>query len=194
VKFFPTETGPAHSKMIYRAQMNIYQDYYWFNLINASLSLEGNAYTDSQTDEVVKIAKSYEGSVTGKIGWDDGNPRKSKFIPFIEGTFTQASIGKFYLDPAIGYPYWMIDDRRFGGGGLGWKYGLEDQNIQARLEAGYFFDSYTQHFERFTGEVAWQVFDYTLLTASFEIYAQEQYYSNAVQFGVKYNLKKRRKK
>jgi len=193
-KVFPMETGPAHTKMIYRAQLNLYRDDYWFDMFNTSVSLEGNGYTNAITDGAYRIGHSYEGSATVKAAWDNGKPKKMRFIPFVEGTYTQATIGKFYLDPSIGYPYWIIDDRQFGGGGLGWKYGLEESNLQARVDAAYFFDSYTQHFSRFTGELAWQIFDFTQITANFEVYAQKQYYSNAVQFGVKYNLKKRSRK
>jgi hypothetical protein len=194
LKIFPMETGPSHSKMIYRTQLNVYQDYYFWKLINASLSLEGNFYTNSLGNRAVSIGKSYEGSATAKIGWDSGVDKKFKFIPFVEGTITQASIGAHTVDPSLGYPYWMIDDRLYGGGGIGWKYGLEDQNLQARVEAAWFADDYTNDFQRFTGEIAWQLFDYTQITASFEVYAQEKFYSNAIQFGVKYNLKKRNTK
>lgn len=193
-KIFPVETGPGYSKLIYTMRLNLYQDYYLWEMFNASLSLEGNYYTNSRSNLAVMIDKSYEGSATGRIGWDDGIEKQMKFIPFVEGSRTQASIGKFTIDPALGYPYWMIDDRLYGGGGLAWKYGLESQNLQAKLEAAYFFDDFTNSFQRFSGEVAWQVFDYTLLTATFEMYAQEKYYSNSLQLGIKYNLKKRSKK
>src|SRR5690606_27773350 len=41
-KIFPAETGPAYSKGIYRMQLNIYQEYFLFGLVSASLSLEGS--------------------------------------------------------------------------------------------------------------------------------------------------------
>jgi hypothetical protein len=191
---FPVETGPGHSKKIYEMRLNVYQDYYLFNMLNASLSLEGSHYTDSRGNRLFHIAKSYEVSATAKIAYDRGEEVTWKFIPFIEGTRTQASIGEFSIDPSVGYPYWMIDDRLFGGAGIGWKYGREDSGFQTKLEATYFFDDYTQQFQRLTGEIAWQIFDYTLLTAGFEAYVQDKYYSNSVRFGIKYNLKKRRKK
>ncbi len=194
LRVFPTETGPSHSKMIYRTQLNFYQDYYFFKHINPSLSVEGNYYMDSRSNLLVRIGKSYEFSVTGKIAWDNGIEKKNKIIPFVEGSRTQASIGEFTIDPSLGYPYWMIDDRLYGGGGVGWKHGLESGNLQSKLEATWFFDDYTNSFQRYTGEIAWQIFDYTAITASFEVYAQDKFFSNTVRFGVKYNLKKRKKK
>ncbi|HLA56114.1 MAG TPA: DUF2194 domain-containing protein [Flavobacterium sp.] len=193
-KIFPTETGAAHSKRIYRSQLNLYQDAYFLKYFNGSLSLQGDYYSDTKPNSNVKIGKSYEGGMTGRLIWDNGVEKKSRFLPFIEGTVTQASIGDHFVDPSEGYPYWIIDDRKFGGGGLGWKYGLPNTNLVARLEAAYFFDNYAKDFERYVGEVAYQIFDYTLITASFEVYTQSKYYSNALQFGVKYNLKKRQKK
>ena len=193
-KIFPAETGPAHSKRIYRMQLNIYQDYYFLKYVNASLSLEGNYYTASKPITSIKTGHSYEGSVTTKFTLDNGVEKKMKFLPFIEGSLSQASIGRATISPAEGYPYWIIDSRLYGGGGLGWKYGLAESNFSTRIEAGYFLDDYSANFQRYSGEVAYQIFDFTQITASFEVYAQSKFYSNIVQFGVKYNLKKRKKK
>jgi len=190
----PTETGPAHSKRIYRFQLNLYQDIYFMKYFNASVSLEGNFYLKSKPNTNVKTGDTYEGSITTKLILDDGVEKKSKFLPFIEGSRTQASLGRSTVPPATGYPYWIIDERLYGGGGIGWKYGLSDGNLITRVEAAHFFDDYSKEFQRYVGEVAYQIFDYTLITASFEIYTQSKFYSNVIQFGVKYNLKKRKKK
>lgn len=191
---FPVESGPGHSKKIYRMQLNIYQDYYLFNMLNTSISLEGNHYTDSRGNRGIYIAKSYEGSITTKIAYDRGEEQQWKFIPFLEGSRTQAAIGRHNIDPSLGYPYWMIDDRLYGGGGLGFRYGLSESDFYGKIEATYFFDDYSKSFQRYTGELAWQIFDYTSLTASFEVYAQDKFFSNAYQLGVKYNLRKKKKK
>ena len=161
---------------------------------NASVSLEGNFYLKSKPNTNVKTSDTYEGSITTKLILDDGVEKKSKFLPFIEGSRTQASLGKSTVPPATGYPYWIIDERLYGGGGIGWKYGLSDGNLITRVEAAHFFDDYSKEFQRYVGEVAYQIFDYTLITASFEVYTQSKFYSNVIQFGVKYNLKKRKKK
>ncbi|MBA2745576.1 MAG: DUF2194 domain-containing protein, partial [Flavisolibacter sp.] len=193
-KIFPAETGPAYSKDIYRMQLNIYQDYYLLKYFNASISLEGNYYTPSRSNSGVKTSDTYEGSITTKITWDKGVDKRSKFLPFVEASQFQASIGSSTLDLAAGYPYWIIDERLYGGGGIGWKFGLPDSNLITRVEAAYFLDDYSDNFQRYVGEVAYQIFDFTLITASFEIYAQSKFFSNVVQFGVKHNLKKRKKK
>lgn len=193
-KIFPAETGPAHSKNIYRMQGNLYQDGFIFGILNASLSLEANYYTQSKSGNVIKTSDSYEGSATGKLILDNGIEIKSKLLPFIEASFMEASIGHATINLSSGNPYWMIDNRFYAGGGVGWKFGKEEMDFNFRLEAAWFYDDYSDDFKRFTGSLSYQLFDYTAVTTSFEVYSQSKFYSNAIQFGVKHNLKKKTKK
>jgi len=192
LKVFPVENGPSYSKSIYRMQTNLYHDAFFFNKINASLSVEGNFYTKSKTDTAIKTSNSFEGSVTTKIIWDNGLARKSKLLPLVELSYLRSSIGEATLNPALGYPYWIIPERFYSGGGLGWKYAQRD--FTSFVEGSWFYDTYTNDFKRFIGNLTYQVFDYTALTANFEMYVQSKYYSNVVQFGVKYNMKKKQRK
>ncbi len=194
LKIFPAETGPAYSKNIYRLQGNLYQDASVFGKLNVSLSLEANYYTPSKTNAKIATSDSYQGSATAKIIWDNGLPKKSKLLPFIESSYLESSIGHASITPSIGYPYWMIDSRFYAGGGVGWKLGKEESDFNCRVEAAWFYDDYSADFKRFIGNIAYQIFDYTAITTSFEIYSQSKFYSNAIQFGVKYNLKKKQKK
>lgn len=188
-KIFPAESGPAHSKNIYRMQLNYYQDSYFLKYLNGSLSFEGNYYTQSKTNSVFTTGDSYEGSLTGKLSLDTGEDKKSKFMPFIEASYSQASIAKGIIDDNYGYPYWIIKNRFFTGGGLGWKFGKSDSDLTGRVEAGWFYDDYSDEFKRYMGEISYQIFNYTGLKVSFELYTQSKFYSNAIQFGVKHNLK-----
>ena len=213
---FPVETAPGINQGIYNMRLNLYQDFYLFKKINTSVSFEGDYYTngtlsrdtihnepviiptrpglfdrhtftalDNQTYTDTETGASYGGSLTVRFMLDDGEEKKSKFIPFLE---SQYSVGS--RDLAIGYPYWMIKSRLYEGGGLGWK--LKLTNLESRVEASYFFDDYSSGFQRYTGTVSYQLFDYTALTAGVELFSQKKYYSNSVQFGIKYNLKKRK--
>ena len=193
-KIFPAETGAAHSKSIYRFQANLYQDAYFFGVLNASLSLEGNYFNRSISKTVAKTSDNYEGSATIKISLNNGVEQKSKFLPFIEASYLKSSIGAATVNPNTGYPYWIIPQRFYAGGGLGWKYGKSDSNFSSRVEAAWFYDDYSDEFKRFIGEMAFQIFDYTAITTTFEIYVQSKFYSNSLQFGVKHNFKKRQKK
>jgi hypothetical protein len=194
IKIFPAESGPAYSKNIYRTQGNIYHDRYLFGLINTSFSLEANYYTKSNSNSVASTSDSYQGSFTAKIGLDNGEEKKSRLIPFIELSYLKSSIGTATLSLSSGYPYWMIENRFYAGGGLGWKFGKEENNLMSRVEAAWFYDDYAADFKRLTGEISYQVLDFAALTSKFELYSQSQFYSNIIQFGLKYNLKKKQKK
>ena len=194
IKIFPAESGPAYSKNIYRTQGNLYHDRYLFGLINTSFSLEANYYTKSNSNNVASTSDSYQGSFTAKIGLDNGEEKKSRVIPFIESSYLKSSIGSATLLLSSGYPYWMIENRFYAGGGLGWKFGKEENNLMSRVEAAWFYDDYAADFKRLTGEISYQVADFAALTSKFELYSQSQFYSNIIQFGLKYNVKKRQKK
>ena len=216
----PVETAAGMNQGIYNARLSLHQDLYLFKIINASLSVEGNYYTDGLLSidtvsvspppiseekpnpnarraeyEVISptqyVAREFDDAMevaaTLRLALDDGEEKRSKFIPFLEG---QYSVGS--LNQTIGYPYWMIKERLYGGGGLGWSYGLGD--FKTHLEAAYFLDDYSKNFQRYSGNVQYQLFDYTALTLNFEFFAQDKYYSNTVQLGIKYNLKKKVKR
>jgi len=222
VNLFPVETAPGLNQGIYNLRLNLYEDFYLFKYINTSVSVEADYYTnglisrdtivnpiifnpekpagpgdpwarkkftalDAQRYTIEDFDNSYGASITARFMLDSGLERKMKFIPFLE---VQYAIGTH--DLAVGYPYWMIKSRLYEGGGLGWK--LKLTNLEARLEGGYFFDDFSDNFQRYMGFVSYQIFDYTALTAEVELYSQDRYYSNSVQFGIKYNLKKRTKK
>ncbi|ESU24886.1 hypothetical protein FEDK69T_04400 [Flavobacterium enshiense DK69] len=191
----PAENGPSYSKSIYRFQLNLYQDYRFFKYFNTSLSLEGNYYTKSEKlNEDFYVDESYEGSITGKVIFDRWMQKKHRFQPFVESTRTQASLGESTIPLSTGYPYWMIDERFFIGGGLGYSIGNSDNDFNMKVEGGWFYDDYADEFTRFIGNLNYQIFDYTVISAIFEFYLQDKFYSNALQLGVKYNLKQKQKK
>ncbi|RZJ72734.1 DUF2194 domain-containing protein [Flavobacterium sp.] len=194
-RLFPAETGPAYRKEIYRTQAVAYGEFFFFRNINQNFTAEGNYYTASKSKTPVKIGASYEIILTSKTIWDDGSDVKMRFLPFAEVSFSQGSIGStINANTDVGYPYWLLDERLYYGGGLGWRYGLLDSNFTARLEAAYFQDDFSGNFMRYTGEVNWQIFDYTAISATMEMYTQDKFYSNAFLLGIKHNLKKRQKK
>jgi len=222
LNLFPVETAPGVNQGIYQLRLNLYQDFYLFKYINTSISIEGDYYTDgllavdtiknpiifnpekpnpearrnfrkvytvldSERYTISDFDDSYSGALTLRFMYDNGVEKKSKFIPFLEG---QYSVGSRSLP--VGYPYWMIKSRMYEGGGLGWK--LKLTNLEAKLEGSYFFDDFAKNFQRYSGSFSYQLFDYTSLMISAEIFSQKKYYSNSVQVGIKYNLKKKIRK
>jgi hypothetical protein len=192
-KVFPAENGAAHSKNIYRLQGNVYQDATCWGIINTSALFETNYYTKSKKSATLSTEEAYGATLTGKAIVDNGEDKRSKFLPFLELSYLKSHVGNTELDLASGYPFWAISERFYAGGGLGWKFGKEDSNFNGRVEASWFYDDYSDQFKRFIGGVSYQIADYTAITAAFEIYSQTKFYSNVLQFGLKYNLKKRKK-
>lgn len=191
----PVENGPSHSKSIYRFQLNLYEDYTFFKYLNTSLSLEGNFYNKSEVlNKEYYAYESYEGSITGKIIFNRWLEKKYRFLPFIESSRSQGSLGKSTIPLSSGYPYWMIDDRFFVGGGLGFAIGQLEDDFNMRVEGAWFNDDYASEFSRLIGNFNYQIFDYTAISATFEFYVQSKFYSNAFQVGVKHNLKRKQKK
>lgn len=217
LNLLPVEFAPGLNQGIYNLRLSLNQDFYLFKVISTNISFEGNYYTngllsrdtintailnpnrksplarkvfttiDKDNYEIATFDDAIEGALTLRMILDKGEVRKSKFVPFIEGQITRGN-----RDLEDGYPYWMLSSRNFGGAGVGWEF--KNKNFNSRVEAGYFLDDYTKNFRRYVGNLSYQLFDYTALTFIFEIYDQDKFYSNAFQFGVKYNLKKKSKK
>ncbi len=222
LNLFPVETAPGVNQGIYQIRLNLYQDFYLFKYINTSISVEGDYYTsgllaldtiknpiifnperpnpearrmdrkeytklDNERYTIADFDDSYSAAFTVRFMLDNGVEKKSKFIPFLEGQYTIGS-----RDLPVGYPYWMIKSRLSEGGGLGWK--LKLTNLETRLEASYFFDDFAKNFQRYSGNLSYQVFDFTAITIGAEVFSQKKYYSNSVNVGIKYNLKKRIRK
>jgi hypothetical protein len=185
----PVQTAPGHAKEIYQVRTNLYQSYYFYKKINVSLAVESSYYSKSNDNTDFVTDNNIDISLTLRSAWDNGEEKKSKFVPFIESSIVR---GTAYLDN--GYPYWMLDKRLFGGGGLSYNYGLEKDDFKAKVEAAYFFDDYTERFQRYSGTISYRLFNYTALVGSFEIFNQDKFYSNTIQFGLKHSFKEKTRK
>ena len=211
---FPIETAPGLNQKMYQMRLNIYQDFYLFKIINTSISFESDYYTNGliSRDTIKNILNpnrfarkvdtriledgstvnttydnAIEGFLTTRFMLDNGEIKRSKFIPFIEAQYSRGTSKQ----PA-GFPYWMIKHRLYGGGGLAWQF--TGANLHTKVEGGYFLDDYSKNFKRVSGNLEYQIFDFTAITMNVELFFQAQYYSNSFQLGVKYNLKRKIKK
>lgn len=184
VNVYPAETAPAHSKEIYQIKTSLYQSLLFMKAISTSIAVESNYYTKSNSYG----GTIYEGAidVTGtlRVEWDKREEKKMKFIPFLETAYTYGSAAL-----PNGFPYWMLEHRFSGGGGLGWNYGLEENDFNAKLEVSYFLDDYADNFQRYSGTLSYRLFDYTALVGSFELFSQDKFYSNTIKLGLKHNFK-----
>jgi hypothetical protein len=175
--YAPVKTGPAISKGIYRSELVGYYERGSTQFLQTNLAVVGSYYTNG----------GFEGALTGRLFANLKRENKAFFSPFAE-VFVSASNK---MQPN-GNPYWIIDSRFYGGGGLAWTYGRDERKIKARIEAAYFYDSYTSSFLRVTGNLSFPIREFTYVTTQFELFNQSLYYSNGIQFGVKHYFDRRR--
>ncbi|WP_010178459.1 DUF2194 domain-containing protein [Aquimarina agarilytica] len=169
---YPVRTGPGYSKNIYRSQLNLYKEHYLKSRFQNIVSLEINYYTDNEIQGVV---------VNRTTLLPLNKEMKHTFYPFIEGAFSKASV-----DRGAGYPYWTIDQRLNGGFGLAYKLGKEKSRFKLRVDGTLFIDDFSGLFTRFTGKTSYDLTDYTILTSNFEIFNDDDFFSNVFQVGLKY--------
>lgn len=176
--FSPVKTGPAISREIYWGELVGYYESGYGKTFQTSFSPVLTHYTTG----------AVEGALTGRFFYNTKKGTGSRFSPYAE-----AFVSGSNENQEDGNPYWIIDSRFYGGGGLAWTYGREQsKKLYVRLEAGAFYDSYTDNFVRFTGSFAFPFKKFTYVTGQFEYFNQALYYSNGFQFGIKHYFRRRK--
>ncbi|WP_157716152.1 DUF2194 domain-containing protein [Roseivirga echinicomitans] len=176
--FATVKTGVGISKEVYKSEIIGYYERGSTKFWQSSFALVGSYYTDGGA----------EAALTSRLFANFKIENKSRFSPFAELFVSAANRSQ-----ENGNPYWMVDSRLYGGGGLAWTYGKDERKLKSRIEAGYFFDSYTEGFLRVTGNVSFPIKEFTYVTTQFELFNQSLYYSNGIQFGIKHFLDRKRK-
>lgn len=176
--FSPVKTGPAISRQIYWSELVGYYESGYGKTFQTSFSPVFTHYTTG----------AMEGALTGRFFYNTKKGTGSRFSPYAEAFFSAANENQ-----EDGNPYWMIDSRFYGGGGLAWTYGQDQsRKLYIRIEAGAFYDSYTDNFVRLTGNFAFPIKEFTYVTGQFEYFNQALYYSNGFQFGIKHYFRRRK--
>jgi len=215
LNLLPVETAAGVRKKMYEIRFNFYQDFKFIKYVNSSIAFETNYFTqgmlgidtvfsplprvqqplgrkvftaiDANSYSVTTYDYAIRSSLTFRNVYDKGLIRRSKFLPFTEASYSMASIE--LLD---GYPYFMLRNRFYVGAGVGWQYQLT--NFNSRVEAGYFYDTYSDFFQRYVANASYQIADYTRINLTIEYFLQSRFYFNTVQIGLTHNLKKRTRK
>lgn len=176
--FSPVKTGPAISREVYWGELVGYYESGYGKTFQTSFSPVFTHYTTG----------ALEGALTGRFFYNTKKGTGSRFSPYAEAFVSGANENQ-----EDGNPYWIIDSRFYGGGGLAWTYGQDQsRKLYVRLEAGAFYDSYTDNFIRFTGNFAFPIKEFTYVTGQFEYFNQALYYSNGFQFGIKHYFRRRK--
>lgn len=169
VSYKPAETAPAHYLKIYQSSLNIYEELQIDNKYTMILFLQGKLYTQGgkYSQGLLQIARKW------------GLGKFQKLSPYLEGS---GALGNQKFTG--GYPYWAIDRRLYGGMGMRYTYENSSRKQKYRVEAGYFFDSYSSDFQRYGLEIQQPISPHFYLTAGAEFYTIKNFYNNNFQLGL----------
>ena len=174
LSFKPAITAPAYTLDIYRMQLSVYEEYRVNTRWHLTAALEGNYYTDNVVDGLLstRLKNNYFLS------------KKSTLSPYAEGAGMLGSTN--YI---IGYPYWTIEERLYGGIGLGYSYKVPRNELFLEADAATFFDTFSGTFQRYRGTASLPLFDYFFMNFNAEFFTLENFYSNSFTLGLKYHFK-----
>ncbi len=168
----PVDTGPGYSLSIYRTQLSVFQEFTFKKRHQTTFSFEGNHYND---DNVLDGLLLFKQALLFKLG------RFSQLAPYVE---TAGMLGT--TDLSSGFPYWTIDERLYGGLGIGYLYEDPTNKITISLNAAAFKDTFSDQFLRYGGQISYPIFKYFYLNASAEFFTLDNFYSNNISGGLKY--------
>lgn len=171
----PVKNGVAYNMGIYRNKLGLYYE----TSLNKTFAIVGYAEGNYYTDNVSSM------SLTGKLQYNLLKKPRLKFQPFLESSYSSGSVNQ-----PSGYPYWVIGNRLYGGGGIGGQFGNQDlTKVFFTADAAHFNDDYSDYFTRFNGRLSIRFLKYYVFQTSAEYYIQSEYYSNQFNFGLQYFLK-----
>lgn len=173
VDIFPVQSGPGYELNIYRTLLNVYKEIPLSNLFKQILALEANYYTDSGADA----------TFVGRYEYNLISTKKLKLNPYIEG-----AIGRGTLNRRSGYPYWMAEERMFGGAGILFTIGNSTSKIKLIADFSLFAEDKRPDFERYTGSIIYRFTDYFTFNGAYEFYTIDNFYSNVFQLGINYKF------
>jgi hypothetical protein len=170
----PAITAPAYNLDIYRAQLNIYEEFRFNPKWQLAGGFEGNYYTDNV----------FDGLVSTNLKNNYFLNKSNTLSPYLEGAGMLGTI-----DYSQGYPYWTIEERLYGGIGLGYVFADPKKEIKIGLDVSTFFDTFSGTFQRYRGMASLPLFEYFYINFNAEFYTLENFYSNNFTLGLKYHFK-----
>lgn len=169
----PVKTGPGYKKRIYQTKAAVYQESIIKNTFKTIVYAEGNHYSNNDL----------EGKVTTKLVLESNKDKMFKVLPQVEVSFTKSNANNIK-----DYPYYLVEERFFAGGGVGLKYGNEKSKLNVRVEGSTFVDNDLGDFNRFIGQASLNVGNFTKISVSGELSTQSKSYSNSLQIGLKHTF------
>lgn len=170
----PVRNGAAYNKDIYRNQLAFYGERLFKNKLTATLYSEYNFYSDNNNLFSTSLSVRYPVYTFGKN---------------IFNTVAESLVSKGSIDQQQGFPYFLLKDRLYGGGGFEYRYNTDMDKTFILADAMFFSDSYSKYFSRFRARVNFELKKYLIFNFNGEYYLNNQYYSNSFGLGVSYYLK-----
>lgn len=171
---FPVRSGAGHSLNLYRTELNSYHELFLSKKVKQIIAVQGNYYTDNQVEIVALGRLEY-------ILYNENN--------FTVSPLAEVSYGIASEDRRSGYPYWIANNRLYGGGGFSFKLGSAKSKLNMNLDAAIFIENDDTNFERYIYNASYRIKDFTIIKAGFEIYTIDNFYSNVFQLGLAYDFK-----
>lgn len=138
------------------------------------LFFEGNYYSDDVLD----------GQLLGNFGKNYKIGKNAKLLTYLEGS---GMLGN--TDYSMGFPYWVIEERYYGGIGLSYSYKNKENEMELGVDASAFLDTYSGNFQRYKGNAKFPIMEYLYLNANAEFYTLKNFFSNNFSLGLKYYFK-----
>lgn len=154
---------------IYHTKLTNYNEFVSSSALKQIVFFEGNYYSDNEMDGTILLRSEFAGV----------KMKDFRLSPLVEIAYTLGTI-----DRRNGYPYWMDDNRLFGGGGISLKIGSEKTKFSAMADASIFAEDNEASFQRYTGNLSYRIKNFTTIKARYEIYTIKNYYSNVFGLGM----------
>lgn len=170
----PIQNAPGYDLNIYDLSLKADQAFNYSSNFKHIFSVKGTYYTDSQYYTIGRT----------RIEYNLININTFKLGPVIEGAFALGSD-----EQRNGFPYWLTEERLFGGGGLLLQIGDDNSDFNLKSDFSIFAEQDEPTFQRYQGELSYRIKDFTRINLNYSYYTIDQFFSNAFQLGIQYNFK-----
>lgn len=171
LEYLPVNTSAGYEKNNYNLQLRIYNTFSF-----SVFQLENYSESKYYTDQGVFLT-----SLTSRLMMKQNKKKWFRVIPFTEAFVSKSSIKQNSF-----YPYFILKEQAFIGLGTGFLFGREEDKFTFSSYGAYYFDTFTDTFTNIRGNLEYEFLKYTFLKGSYDLYFQDKYYSNTLQFGFKY--------
>lgn len=174
VNTHPVRTGPGYVLNIYDLGFMAQQSFNYTKNLKQKFTVNGSYFTDSQ----------YYATGSSRIDYSLINLDKFSVGPLLEGSYSLGS-----EERRDGFPYWLTENRLFGGGGLSIQIGNEKSDFLLKTDFSLFTEQDEPNFERYHGNLSYRIKDFTQINLGYNYFTIDKFFGNTFQLGIQYNFK-----